>query len=181
MTPENFKDKEPRFILEDYFKGDTRAWGIFQDRFGKLRREFYVDIEGKWDGKELVLNEDFKYSDGETDNRVWRITKLDEHTYEGRADDIIGTATGKSYGNALNWRYTMDLKGKNGKTLRVDFNDWMFLQEGGVLINRAKVKKFGIELGEVILFFTKEKAETAKQATSAMRTSAGQSISQAAQ
>ncbi|MEW5755544.1 MAG: CIA30 family protein [Pseudomonadota bacterium] len=39
------------------------------------------------------------------------------------------------------------------KTWKVHFDDWMFLQPNGVLINRAKMSKFGIELGEVILFF----------------------------
>jgi hypothetical protein len=108
--------------------------------------------------KTIVLDEQFQYRDGERDRRVWTITKTDDHTYEGRADDVIGVAKGESYGNALNWRYDMDLKVGEG-TLRVHFNDWMFLQPSGVLLNRARVSKLGIEIGTVTLAFMKEGQE----------------------
>ena len=152
MQPEDFKDTGPKLKIEEYFLGETRAWGIFEDRFGKLRRQCVVDIMGTMDGDELVLDERFDYADGEKDRRVWRIRKLDEHNYEGRADDIIGVAKGVSYGNALNWSYDLDLQiGDN--SLRVHFNDWMFLQPDGVLMNRARVTKWGFDIGEVTLMF----------------------------
>ena len=34
MKPSNFANETPKFVLEDYFDGKTRAWGIFEDRFG---------------------------------------------------------------------------------------------------------------------------------------------------
>ena len=157
MNAEDFKGQEPRLVIEDYFAGKTEAWGIFEDRFGKLRRQFKVDIDGTWDGEELTLVEDFVYADGELQQRVWRIRKIDEHRYEGRADDVIGVAEGTAYGNALNWRYVLALPiGDN--VWNVTFDDWMFLQEGDVLINRATVSKFGFTLGEVTLFFRKPSA-----------------------
>ncbi|MCU0972016.1 MAG: DUF3833 domain-containing protein, partial [Gammaproteobacteria bacterium] len=85
MRPEDYAGTEPRLVLEDYFLGKTRAWGIFQDRSGKLRRQFTVDIDGRLQDGELVLTEDFVYADGERSQRVWRIRRLDEHRYEGRA------------------------------------------------------------------------------------------------
>ena len=160
MDIKSFEGKEPRFVLEDYFQGKTRAWGIFEDRFGTLRRQFAVDIDGKLDGDTLTLDERFEYSDGERDRRVWTIRKLNAHLYEGRSDDIIGTAQGDSYGNALRWRYDIDLK-MGDSTLRVHFVDWMFLQEDGVLMNRARVSKWGFDIGEVTLVFVKpEKMQT---------------------
>ena len=158
MQPEEFKDTAPRLKIEDYFLGESRAWGIFEDRFGKLRRQFVVDITGTMDGDELVLDERFDYADGEKDRRVWRIRKLDEHNYEGRADDVIGVAKGSSYGNALNWSYDIDLQIGDNK-VRVHFNDWMFLQPDGVLMNRARVTKWGFEIGEVTLVFKRDEAE----------------------
>ena len=158
MKPSDFSNAEPVLRIEEYFAGRTKAWGIFEDRFGGLRRQFVVDIQGKWDGAELILDERFHYSDGEKDRRIWTIRKVDEHNYEGQAGDVIGIAKGEAYGNALNWRYDMDLKVGEG-TLRVHFNDWMFLQEDGVLVNRARVTKFGIEIGEVTLFFQKSKRQ----------------------
>jgi len=38
---------------------------------------------------------------------------------------------------------------------QVEFDDWMYLMEEGVLMNRSVMKKFGFRLGEVILFFRK--------------------------
>jgi hypothetical protein len=161
MTPRDFAQSGPKLVIEEYFAGQTKAWGIFEDRFGTLRRQFTVLIDGKWDGKTLTLDERFDYKDGEKDRRVWRITKKDKNTYEGKAADVLGVATGKASGNALNWTYEMDLKVGDG-TLRVAFNDWMFLQSDGVLINRARVSKLGIDIGTVTLFFKKPAKVEAK-------------------
>lgn len=154
MKPEDYAGSEPEFEVMEYFLGDTRAWGIFQDRSGEIRRQFRVDLRGEMEGDTLVLAEDFYYRDGEQSQRVWRIRKLDEHRYEGRADDVVGTASGIGYGQALNWRYQLLLT-VDGKSWKVNFDDWMFLQQDGVLINRATMSKFGFTLGEVTLFFTK--------------------------
>ena len=98
----DFAGNTPELRIERYFAGRTHAWGVFEDRFGTLRRSFTVAIDGQWDGRELVLDERFVYADGETDRRVWRIVRTAGGSYEGRADDVIGTAMGRSAGNALN-------------------------------------------------------------------------------
>lgn len=154
MKPEDFANKTPKIDLFAYFDGQTQAWGIFEDRFGTLRREFRVDITGSIDGDILTLDEQFDYADGEKDRRIWYIRKNGDNTFAGRAADIVGTASGIAMGNAFNWTYEMDLD-IGSTSLRVRFDDWMFLQEGGVLINRARVSKWGLEIGEVTLFFMK--------------------------
>ena len=52
----------------------------------------------------------------------------------------------------MNWTYQVDLA-MGDRSLRVRFDDWLFLQPDGVLINRARVTKFGFEIGQVTLFF----------------------------
>ena len=155
MQPKDYAGTEPELDLFAYFDGQTRAWGIFQGRSGGLERQFRVDIDGKVVGDELTLTEDFVYADGETQQRIWRIRRIDAHRYEGKADDVVGVATGEAYGQALNWRYTLRLPFR-GSTVDVQFDDWMFLQTDGVLINRATVRKFGFRVGEVTLFFSKQ-------------------------
>jgi len=154
MKPRDFEGTQPHLDSFAYFQGETRAWGIFQDRSGNLQRQFTVDIRGEIVGDELTLAEDFVYADGEIQQRIWRIRRIDEHRYEGRADDVVGTATGLAYGNALNWTYTLRLPYR-GNEINVKFDDWMFLQSDDVLVNRATVSKFGFKVGEVTLFFTK--------------------------
>lgn len=154
MSVEQYSGQGPALNIEDYFLGQTRAWGMFQDRSGRVQREFTVDITGTMDGETLILDEDFVYADGETDRRVWHIRRIDAHRYEGRANDVIGVARGTVHGNTLNWVYVLDLPYKDG-SVKVKFDDWMFLQPDGVLINRATMSKFGIRLGEVTLVFKK--------------------------
>jgi hypothetical protein len=154
MKAEDFANSQPRLEIETFFAGKVKAWGMFEDRFGKVRRQFTVDIDGTWDGRQLVLDERFLYSDGERERRVWTIVKTGEHTYTGTAGDVIGTAQGKSYGNALNWAYDMNLKVDDG-TWKVSFDDWMFLQPDGVLLNRAVVRRWGIVIGSVTLAFAR--------------------------
>ncbi|MEM7209093.1 MAG: DUF3833 domain-containing protein [Pseudomonadota bacterium] len=155
MKIDDFDDASPTLKIEDYFVGKTWAWGIFEDRFGDLRRQFRVDIDGTWDGTKLVLDENFYYADGERDRRVWSIVRTAENRYEGTADDVVGKATGIAKGNALHWRYKLKLPiGEN--TYVVNFDDWMYLQNNDVLINRATVSKWGFSLGTVTLFFSKQ-------------------------
>ena len=79
MKPADFTTGEPRLVLEDYFNGHTKAWGLFEDRFGLVKRQFTVDITGVWNGETLTLDEHFLYNDGETDQRVWTIRKTGAH------------------------------------------------------------------------------------------------------
>ncbi|RED45793.1 DUF3833 domain-containing protein [Aestuariispira insulae] len=156
MQPEDFAGQEPELDLFEYFDGQTQAWGWFEDRFGTVRRQFHVSISGTIDDGVLTLDEDFTYRDGERSKRVWRIRKDGKSGYAGEADDVIGRATGRVSGNALNWRYTLALPiGDN--VWHVQFDDWMFLQENGILLNRAVVRKWGLELGRVSIFFSKGK------------------------
>ena len=154
MNISEFKDVEPKFVLEDYFNGQVKAWGLFHDRFGNLKRSFKVDIKGTINNNELILDEKFLYNDGEEDQRIWKIKILGNSEYSGIADDVIGEAFGSSSGNALNWKYKLSLKVKDSSVL-VDFDDWMFLKDNNILMNRAVIKKWGIELGVVSITFLK--------------------------
>lgn len=154
MAVDDYRRGQPPLDLFAYFDGKTEAWGIFEDRFGAIRRQFHVTINGKIDGDTLTLNEEFQYADGEESTRVWTILKTGENTFEGSAPDVIGTAQGKSAGNALNWSYELDLV-VGDSSYRVTFDDWMFRQKGDVLINIANVTKWGFDVGRVTLFFRK--------------------------
>jgi len=154
MQIAEYEDTRPRLDLFEYFEGQTRAWGMFQGRDGSLKRRFVVAIRGEVEGDLLTLTEDFEYADGEIQRRIWRIRRVDEHRYTGTAEDVVGEAVGEARGSALNWRYTLRLP-YAGRNVDVQFDDWMFLQPDGVLLNRARVKKFGFTVGEVTLAFRK--------------------------
>jgi hypothetical protein len=161
MSVDDFTAAGPAFVLEDYFDGEARAWGLFEDRMGNVRREFVVDISGRWDGTTLILTEDFRYNDGETETREWTITKTGSNDYVGTTADAVGTAIGRAAGNAFNWEYDFNLKVGDG-AWKVHFDDWMFLQPNGVLLNKAIVSRWGFKIGTVFLSFTKLPAADAE-------------------
>lgn len=152
---EQFKNNTPKLDLFSFFEGNTVAYGIFEDRFGNLKRQFRVNISGTIVDETLTLDEDFLYDDGEKDKRIWEIKKItekDKITYEGKAEDIEGIATGSISGNTLNWSYDIYLNIK-GSNIKVHFNDWIYKQSENLAINRAYVSKFGINIGSVTLVF----------------------------
>lgn len=160
MRIEEYRGTGPALVLEEYFAGPVRAWGLVQDRSGKVRRRFTADMHGAWEGELFVLNEDFVFDDGEQMTRTWRIRRLDANHYEGTADDIVGTAHGRAEGIALQWRYTLTLE-VGDREVDIDFDDWLFAHEDGVVINRATMRKFGFRVGELTVFFRKLPAEQA--------------------
>ena len=153
-TPADYALETPRLDLRRYFDGPLVAHGVFTDRAGKVLRRFTVQLRGTWNGRNGVLEEDFLYSDGKVERRVWRLEDLGGGRYRGRADDVVGEAVGVAAGNALNWRYTLALK-VDGRTVEVQFDDWMYLMDERVMLNKAAMSKFGIFLGEVTLAFHK--------------------------
>ena len=154
MKVESFANTAPRLVLEEYFSGKTRAFGILFGRGGEVKRQFTVDMVGTWDGEVLKLQEDFVFSDGEKQQRVWTVKKVDEHNYQGTAGDVVGTALGKQFGSALNWSYVLRVP-VGSSTYHITFDDWMFLGADGTLLNRAVMKKFGFRVGELFLSFQK--------------------------
>ena len=145
----------PVFDLEDYFNGPIRAWGLIQDWRGRVRARFDVDMVGRWQGDTGTLEEQFRYYDGKTQQRVWTITRVGPGRYEGRAGDILGTACGGIVDGNMQWAYRMDVP-VGGRTFRLTFDDWMFAMHDGVAINRSYLKKFGITVAELTLFMQKQ-------------------------
>ena len=154
-TPADYAAEKPVLDLKQYFNGEVLAHGLFTDRSGKVVRRFVVQLTGTWTGNAGTLDERFSYSDGKTERRVWRITDEGGGRYTGRADDVVGVAEGRAAGNSLNWRYTLALP-VNGKVYEVQFDDWMYLVDDRVMLNKAAMSKFGFALGEVTLSFTKK-------------------------
>jgi len=154
-APADYAAEKPVLDLKTYFNGELVAHGIFTDRSGKVARRFVVQMTGTWQGKEGVLDERFTYSDGATERRVWKLTDEGGGRWSGRADDVLGVAAGVAAGNALNWRYTLKLP-VDGKVYEVQFDDWMYLMDERVMLNKAVMSKFGIRLGEVTLSFYKK-------------------------
>ncbi len=153
-TPADYAAQRPLLDLKTYFNGNLTAHGVFTDRAGKVLRRFTVDMKCSWVGDDGVLDENFSYADGKRERRVWRLKRGADGQYTGTADDVVGVATGQAAGNALRWAYTLRLP-VDGSVYEVQFDDWMYLMDERVMLNKAVMSKFGVRLGEVTLAFYK--------------------------
>ncbi|HQR75667.1 MAG TPA: DUF3833 domain-containing protein [Burkholderiaceae bacterium] len=157
IDPQVYRSEKPALDLQRYFNGTLEGHGMFQDRSGQVQRRFVVTIKASWAGDVGTLDEDFLWSDGKRERRVWTLRKAAGDAtgtrWVGTAADVIGEARGVVSGNALNWNYTFDLKTDDGKRYEVAFDDWMFLIDERVMLNRAVMSFYGFRVGEVFISF----------------------------
>ncbi len=156
-SPSQYAGQLPRLDVERYFDGALEAHGMFQDRSGAVVKRFVVSVRGSWQGDDGKLEEDFTYADGTRQQRTWRLHKSGAGRLTATAPDVVGVAQGTVTGNALHWRYVLALP-VDGRVIKVDMDDWMFLIDGRVMLNRTAMSKFGVNLGSVTLSFNKQGA-----------------------
>jgi len=158
MRLEDFSNTKPEFIPQEYFKGKMTAYGIVKDRNGKITRSFKGNLWGSWNENGVgTLDEHFVYNDGEELDRIWTLRPTKEaKLFIGTAGDIVGDAPMSANGNTVMIDYTMRVPYGDG-TIDVDVRDWLHLQEDGVIINHSKMKKFGLDVGELVITIIKEK------------------------
>jgi hypothetical protein len=149
----DYAKEKPALDLRQYFSGTVDGWGYVKDRSGKVVRRMYVEIVCSWNGNEGTLDESFKWSDGKTEKRIWKIRK-DGNRYVGTAGDVVGEATGAASGNALQWNYVLRLPPEQG-SYEVNMDDWMWLIDDKTLANQTVMTKFGIKFAEINIFFRK--------------------------
>lgn len=154
----DYAAEQPVLDLRQYFNGTVDAYGVFTDRSGKVVKRFTVVMTCSWQGppglETGTLDEAFSYSDGTKDRRIWTLKRLPDGRYSGTAADVVGSAQGQEKGNAFRWGYTLKLP-VDGRVIEVNFDDWMYLMNDKVMLNKAAMSKFGFGLGEVTLSFVK--------------------------
>ena len=155
VSVNDYKNEKPQLNIEDYLNGKLEAHGFFQDRFGKIVKRFKVTMTASWKDDAGILDEDFEYSDGTKSKRIWNLKRVGPNRYTGTASDVVGIATGEVAGNAFHWKYTLDLP-VGGSSYHVKFDDWMYLMDEKIMLNKSKMSKFGVYLGEVTLVFIKK-------------------------
>jgi hypothetical protein len=150
----DYAAEKPVLDMQTFFNGLVDAWGIFSDRNGKVIKRFTVAMNCQWSNGQGILDEDFLYSDGTRQKRIWKLSDQGNGRFTGTADDVVGTASGQARGNAFNWQYILALP-VNGIVLNVQMDDWMYLMTENVMLNKARMTKLGIHLGDVTLSFTR--------------------------
>ncbi|WP_413111412.1 DUF3833 domain-containing protein [Thaumasiovibrio sp. DFM-14] len=152
---EDYQEARPAFALFDFFEGDVTAWGMLQDYSNKQTRRFEAQITGTVTGDTITLDEKFLFDDGETQTRVWHIVRHQNGTFTGTASDVVGVATGRVVGNAFHWQYKLNVP-VGEKEYVISLDDWLYRQDENHMFNLTTLRKFGITVGKLTLFFEKQ-------------------------
>ncbi len=152
---DDYQDVDKPFDIKSYFTGRVIAWGMVQDYANKVTRRFCVEIEGTWQGKDGILAEKFYFNDGEVSYRNWQLSKKADGSYQGQAEDVIGTAIGKHQGFAFQFQYELSLVIED-ETYQVSMDDWMYQLDEFRVMNKTTMEKLGVKVAEVTLFFDKQ-------------------------
>ncbi|NGZ85767.1 DUF3833 domain-containing protein [Duganella aceris] len=158
VQPEHYAQQSPKLDIQRYFNGTLDVHGMFQDRSGTVQKRFTVLMRCHWDGDVGTLDEEFSYSDGSKQRRVWTLRKTAPGRYTGTAPDVVGEASVDVAGNAMRLRYVLALP-VDDKVYNVDFDDWLYLIDDRVMLNRASMSKFGFGLGSLTVAFNRREAQ----------------------
>ena len=131
------------------------VWGMVQDYSNKVTRRFCVEMNGSWQKNVGTLAETFYFNDGEESTRDWQLIRNKNGSYLGTAEDVIGVAQGQQEGFALQWQYKLSVK-IDDKLYQFDLDDWMYRIDDYRVFNLTDMKKMGVTLAKITLFFDKQ-------------------------
>ena len=152
---EDYAQAQPRLVPEEFFDGQLRASGVVKSRSGKVIRRFTADIKAYWVDGVGTLEEDFVFDDGEVDRRVWTLTPEAPGRYRGTAGDVVGEGDLRVAGNSMFLDYVLRVPWRDGSIdLRID--DRMYLIDEHTLINESSMRKFGLEVGQLLLVIQRQ-------------------------
>ena len=138
-----------------FFTGKTVADGKFAAING-VKMDFKVKLTGHWDGRRLMLVEDFTYSDGVKNRKTWRMTKTGEGRYTGTREDVVGTATVKVSGQTARFSYLVDIDEGPGQNIVRFYDTLKFAADNRTMKNTALVTKYGLPVARVRVDFQRK-------------------------
>lgn len=149
QSPEDYSESFPVFKLQDQLHGKMICEGVIFGPMGRVTSTFAADFNISWDGDRGVMDEVFRYNDGSTQPRQWRLQMKGEEWFEMRADDVPGIGHGTISGNSVQMKYPIKLpEGSGGHVLSCV--DWMYLTPDGTVMNRSQFRKFGFKVAELV-------------------------------
>ena len=142
------------FDLLSWLEGRTLAEGVFEDRGGRVRRRFTVELNGTAEANALRLNERFIFDNGERQERTWVLTRGPGRIFKGRAEDSVSEAHGRFDEGVAYLSSKLWLKvGK--RKIAMHFDDAFYPAGAGLVLNRSTMSKWGIRLGQILIQFRK--------------------------
>ena len=143
------------FDLLTWLEGHTHAQGYVEDRRGRLRRRFTVDLFGQADGNTLSLHEQFLFDDGERQERTWILTRGSDRSFTGRAGDSASDAVGRCEEGVAYLSSDLTIP-VGGRAITLRFEDAFYQAGPRLVLNRSTMSKWGVRLGQILIQFHKD-------------------------
>lgn len=135
--------------LDEAFRGEALGRGRFKSGLIGLDRGFHITTRGRKSGKDFVLDQFFRFDDGETDRRTWRFRRVGPNRYVGTRKDVVGEAIVKVAEDVITMTYDVIVPRKDGSRLKLHFEDRIARIDNRTLSNRATIYTLGIPVGSV--------------------------------
>ncbi|MDH3763067.1 MAG: DUF3833 domain-containing protein [Gammaproteobacteria bacterium] len=155
VSIEDYAEKQPRLVAEEFFNGKLSAHGMVKNRSGKVIRSFVALIDAYWVDGVGTLDERFTFDDGEQQTRVWKLAPAGDGKYTATAGDVVGQGSMQVAGNSVFLDYVLRIPYGDG-TIDVSIDDRMYLISEHVLLNESIMSKWGFEVGQITLVIEKE-------------------------
>lgn len=162
QRPEDYATGE-QFDLRHHLNGPFTCDGVIYGPTGRVASRFSARFNANWDGNRGTMTEHFRYCSGTTQDREWRLVLGNKGRISARADDVVGTGTGRQHGSALHLKYRIRLTPEAGNHV-LTVTDWMYLAPDGAIVNRSQFRKFGIKVAELVAVMRPTDTEERKQA-----------------
>lgn len=140
--------------IREFFDGNLTAHGIVKNRSGKVIRYFNADIIASWIDGVGKLDETFVFDDGEEQKRTWIIRPDGSGSFSATANDVIGVSKMNVSGNSLFMQYVLRIP-YDDDILDLKIDDRMYRVSDRVVINESTMRKWGFEVGKIILVIEK--------------------------
>ncbi|MBV0913331.1 DUF3833 family protein [Anianabacter salinae] len=149
QRPEEMRNLAPGFDLRKHLNGAFLCEGVIFGPTGRVASRFVADMDVTWDGNVGTMVEEFRYDSGATQHRNWTIEVAEDGSLKATAPDVVGTGTGQQMGPGVRLKYRLKLP-KDAGGHELDAVDWMYLVEGGTIVNRSQFRKYGITVVELV-------------------------------
>lgn len=119
---------------------------VLESLVGGLLKRASITAHGELDADTdtVVFTETYTFDDGHSDTLRWTSHKMAEGQYTGLANRLEGEAVGEQAGCAFHWKYTRDTPQGDGKSFKLNFDDWFYAIDEKACIVRGSAGRAGI-------------------------------------
>ncbi len=142
-------DPAPPVSFEATFHGMGIGRGRLVSRAIGLDRGFLVWTKGRESGGVFVLEQFFRFDDGETDRRTWRFRRTAPGVYVGERQDLAAPAKLWIEGDRVRLSYDIWLKRRGKAPMRLHCEDRIIRLASGALLSRGTISRLGVPVGTV--------------------------------